>query len=122
MNSHTSPTAAETAPPPPTTPTTTVPSSYTSLSSSVSNRQHQHDANSASSQNDASTLPSHLKLEFDKMKYLPDMVKTIKKRHSISEIEGSGNTIPPMIVQKLLERHKELNNNNNNCSSSNSQR
>ncbi len=57
----------------------------------------------------STTLPSHLKLEFDKMKYLPDMVKTIKKRHSISEIEGSGNTIPPLIVQKLLEKHKEFN-------------
>jgi hypothetical protein len=69
---------------------------------------------STNSNNDTLTmLPSHLKLEFDKMKYLPDMVKTIKKRHSISEIEGSGNTIPPLIVQKLLEKHKEFNNLNN---------
>lgn len=53
-------------------------------------------------------LPSHLKLEFDKIKYLPDMVKTIKKRHSISEVEGSGancSTIPPIIFQKMLEKH-----------------
>ncbi len=52
-------------------------------------------------------LPSHLKFEFDKIKYLPDMVKTIKKRHSISEIEGSSsnNTIPPLIFQKMLEKH-----------------
>lgn len=54
---------------------------------------------------DTSTLPSHLKLEFDKIKYLPDMVKTIKKRHSISEIEGSSNTLPPQVFQKLLEKH-----------------
>lgn len=53
-------------------------------------------------------LPSHLKLEFDKLKYLPDMVKTIKKRHSISEVEGSGansTMIPPLIFQKMLEKH-----------------
>ena len=54
---------------------------------------------------DASTLPSHLKLEFDKIKYLPDMVKTIKKRHSISEVEGSSNSLPPQIFQKILEKH-----------------
>jgi hypothetical protein len=45
-----------------------------------------------------------LKLEFDKIKYLPDVVKTIKKRHSISEIESS-NTLPPQIFQKILEKH-----------------
>jgi hypothetical protein len=52
-------------------------------------------------------LPSHLKLEFDKIKYLPDMIKTIKKRHSISEVEGTScsNTIPPLIFQKMLEKH-----------------
>lgn len=49
-------------------------------------------------------MPSHLKLEFDKIKYLPDVVKTIKKRHSISEIESS-NTLPPQIFQKILEKH-----------------
>lgn len=56
--------------------------------------------------NELSTaLPSHLKLEFDKIKYLPDMVKTIKKRHSISEIEGSSHMVPPQILQKMLEKH-----------------
>lgn len=45
-----------------------------------------------------------MKLEFDKIKYLPDVVKTIKKRHSISEIESS-NTLPPQIFQKILEKH-----------------
>ena len=33
------------------------------------------------------------------------MVKTIKKRHSISEIEGSSNTLPPQVYQKILEKH-----------------
>ena len=57
-------------------------------------------------QNELSTaLPSHLKLEFDKIKFLPDMVKTIKKRHSISEIEGSSHMVPPQILQKMLEKH-----------------
>ncbi len=56
---------------------------------------------------DGSTLPSHLKLEFDKIKFLPDVVKTIKKRHSISEMEGSVNTLPPQIIQKLLEKHQQ---------------
>lgn len=55
--------------------------------------------------NDASTLPSHLTHEFDKIKYLPDMVKTIKKRHSISEIEGSANHVPPLIFQRMIETH-----------------
>jgi len=54
---------------------------------------------------DPSSLPSHLKHEFDKIKYLPDMVKTIKKRHSISEIEGSSHLVPPQIFQKMLEKH-----------------
>lgn len=31
-------------------------------------------------------------------------MKTIKKRHSISEIESS-NTLPPQIFQKILEKH-----------------
>jgi hypothetical protein len=35
------------------------------------------------------------------------MVKTIKKRHSISEVEGSGNSIPPQIFQKILEKHHQ---------------
>ena len=30
-------------------------------------------------QQDQNSLPSHLKLEFDKIKFIPDMVKTIKK-------------------------------------------
>lgn len=55
--------------------------------------------------NDPSTLPSHLTHEFDKIKYLPDMVKTIKKRHSISEIEGSSHHVPPLIFQKMIEKH-----------------
>jgi ankyrin repeat protein len=55
--------------------------------------------------NTGTELPSHLKLEFDKLKYLPDVVKTIKKRHSISEIEGSMHTVPPQIFQKMLEKH-----------------
>lgn len=92
-------------------------SSLGSLSSPVpQNSKQGADAANSSLNNDTTsaastsiTLPSHLKLEFDKMKYLPDVVKTIKKRHSISEIEGSGNTIPPFIVQKLLEKHKEFN-------------
>ncbi len=54
---------------------------------------------------DPSTLPSHLTHEFDKIKYLPDMVKTIKKRHSISEIEGSSNHVPPLIFQRMIEKH-----------------
>merc|ERR1712127_233074 len=55
--------------------------------------------------NDPSTLPSHLTHEFDKIKYLPDMVKTIKKRHSISEIEGSAHHVPPLIFQRMIEKH-----------------
>jgi hypothetical protein len=57
-------------------------------------------------QQQPSTLSSHVKLEFDKLKYLPDMgIKTIKKRHSISEIEGSPNTLPPQVYQKIIENH-----------------
>lgn len=54
---------------------------------------------------DPSTLPSHLKHEFDKIKFLPDMVKTIKKRHSISEIEGSAHHVPPLIFQRMIQNH-----------------
>ncbi len=54
---------------------------------------------------DPSTLPSHLTHEFDKIKYLPDMVKTIKKRHSISEIEGSSHHVPPLIFQRMIQNH-----------------
>lgn len=54
---------------------------------------------------DGSTLPSHLTHEFDKIKYLPDMVKTIKKRHSISEIEGSAHHVPPLIFQRMIQNH-----------------
>ena len=57
------------------------------------------------SQQEQSSLPSHLKLEFDKIKFIPDMVKTIKKRHSISDIEGSSHTVPPQLFQKMLEQH-----------------
>lgn len=66
-------------------------------------------------------MPSHLKLEFDKIKYLPDVVKTIKKRHSISEIESS-NTLPPQIFQKILEKHHKnfLDQQNNHQQTSNS--
>ena len=56
-------------------------------------------------QQDQNSLPSHLKLEFDKIKFIPDMVKTIKKRHSISDIEGSGHTVPPQLFQKMFEQH-----------------
>jgi hypothetical protein len=98
--------------------TSSITSSLPSPPQPSAQTQQQNENVSAAVQSSSSQLPSHLKLEFDKMKYLPDMVKTIKKRHSISEIEGSGSTIPPFIVQKILEKHKEFNNNNNNNSNS----
>ena len=80
-------------------------SSLISLSSPIQKTNQSNNNNTANNTISSSTLPSHLKLEFDKIKYLPDMVKTIKKRHSISEVEGSSNTIPPQIFQKILEKH-----------------
>lgn len=79
-------------------------SSLISLSP-TSHTAHPTTTNNSNNANNNNTLPSHLKYEFDKIKYLPDMVKTIKKRHSISEIEGNANTIPPQIFQKILEKH-----------------
>jgi ankyrin repeat protein len=58
------------------------------------------------------TLPSHLRLEFDKLKYLPDMIKTIKKRHSISEVEGSLHTVAPQIFQRVLDQTNFIQNQN----------
>ncbi len=83
-------------------------SSIHGQSSQVSVKQHRDfikDLQIENMNNDPSTLPSHLTHEFDKIKYLPDMVKTIKKRHSISEIEGSSNHVPPLIFQRMMEKH-----------------
>lgn len=77
--------------------------SLPSSSSSVISLSPQTKTDTTNTQ-ETSDLPSHLKLEFDKIKYLPDMVKTIKKRHSISEME-SNNTQAPTIYQKILEKH-----------------
>ncbi|RNA07262.1 Apoptosis-stimulating of p53 1 [Brachionus plicatilis] len=74
-----------------------------SSSSSVASLSPQARAEPAAP-HEHSDLPSHLKLEFDKLKYLPDMVKTIKKRHSISEMESSS-TQPPAAYHKILDKH-----------------
>ncbi|CAF1070089.1 unnamed protein product [Brachionus calyciflorus] len=80
-----------------------LPSSSSSVIS-LSPQQNKMEQQSSPNPQEISDLPSHLKQEFDKMKYLPDVVKTIKKRHSISEIESS-NTQAPQAYQKLLEKH-----------------
>ncbi len=82
--------------------------SSSNTSNSVSPSANQNSAASDTQQQqqtEQSSLPSHLRLEFDKIKFIPDMVKTIKKRHSISDIEGSVHTVPPQVFQKMLEQH-----------------
>jgi hypothetical protein len=92
-----------------TSPSSSKPSYYDEESPSQSPLTTSQQQQQQSNDNSMTSLPSHLRLEFDKLKYIPDMVKTIKKRHSISEIESSMHTVPPQVFQRILEQHQKNN-------------